>query len=48
MIDRVEEEVDILNRHFQVLKTVIANEPIGIVKTSNILGYPHHKIHGSV
>lgn len=48
MIDRLEEEVDVLDRHLQVLKTVIGNEPIGIVKISNKLGYPHHKIRYSL
>jgi predicted transcriptional regulator len=48
MIDRVEDEVDILDRHFQVLQTVIANEPISIVKISNETGYPHHKVRYSL
>jgi predicted transcriptional regulator len=48
MIDNLAEEVDILERHLQVLKTVIRNEPIGIVKTANELGYPHHKIRYSL
>lgn len=33
-----------LDRHLRVLEAVIGNEPIGIVKTSNELGYPHHKV----
>lgn len=48
MIGRVEKEVNILDRHLQVFKTVIENEPIGIVKTSNELGYPHHKVRYSL
>jgi predicted transcriptional regulator len=48
MIDRLEEEVDVLDRHLQVLKTVIANEPIGIVKLSRELGYQHHKVRYSL
>lgn len=48
MIDGLEEEVDMLSRHLQVLKTVITNEPIGIVKISNELGYPHHKVRYSL
>ncbi|ESS07140.1 MAG: hypothetical protein A07HB70_00412, partial [uncultured archaeon A07HB70] len=38
MIDRLEKEVDMLERHLLVLKMVINNEPIGIVKMSNETG----------
>jgi len=48
MIDRLEKEVDMLERHLQVLKMVIENEPIGIVKMSNETGYPHHKVRYSL
>lgn len=33
-----------LERHLEVLGLVIANEPIGIVRTANELGHPHHKV----
>lgn len=48
MIDRLEKEVDMLERHLEVLKMVIENEPIGIVKMSNETGYPHHKVRYSL
>jgi predicted transcriptional regulator len=48
MIDRLEKEVDMLERHLQVLKMVINSEPIGIVKMSNETGYPHHKVRYSL
>ena len=48
MIGQLEEEVDVLDRHLQVFKTVIANEPIGIVKTAQKLDYPHHKVRYSL
>lgn len=48
MIRQLEEEVDVLDRHLRVLKTVITNEPIGIVKTAERLEYPHHKIRYSL
>jgi len=48
MIDRLEKEVDMLERHLQVLQMVIKNEPIGIVKMSNETGYPHHKVRYSL
>lgn len=48
VISRLEEEVDVLDRHLHILKTVIANEPIGIAKMSTELGYPHHKVRYSL
>ncbi len=48
MIDRLEKEIDMLERHLTVLKMVNDNEPIGIVKMSNETGYPHHKIRYSL
>ncbi len=48
MIDRLEKEVDMLLRHFEVLRMVLENEPIGIVKMSNESGHPHHKIRYSL
>jgi predicted transcriptional regulator len=48
MIDRLEKEVDMLLRHLQVLRMVIENEPIGIVKMSNETGYKHHKVRYSL
>ena len=48
MIDQLEEEVDVLDRHLQVLETIIGNEPIGIVKTSQKLDTPHHKVRYSL
>jgi predicted transcriptional regulator len=44
MIGRVEKKIEMLERHLDVLGMVIANEPIGIVRTANELGHPHHKI----
>ena len=48
MIDRLEKEADMLERHLEVLQMVIDSEPIGIVKMSNETGYPHHKVRYSL
>lgn len=48
MIDRVEKEVEMLARHLQIMQLVIEHEPIGIVKLSNEIGYPHHKVRYSL
>jgi predicted transcriptional regulator len=48
MIDRLEKEIDMLDRHLQVLEMVSESEPIGIVKMSDETGYRHHKIRYSL
>jgi predicted transcriptional regulator len=44
MIGRVKEKIDMLDRHLDVMHLVITHEPIGIVRTSNKLNQPHHKV----
>jgi predicted transcriptional regulator len=48
MIESIERQVTMLDRHLHVLQLVIANEPIGIVKISDETGYPRHKIRYSL
>ena len=48
MIDGVADEVDMLDRHLEVLQLVVNNRPIGIVKMSDELGYDHHEIRYSL
>ncbi len=48
MIDRIESEVEMLDRHLRVLRTVAADEPIGIVRLSKDLSIPDHKVRYSL
>lgn len=48
MLERLEKEVDMLERHLDVLGLVVENEPIGIVRLSQKTGHPHHKIRYSL
>lgn len=48
MLDRVEKEVELIERHLDILTRVIENEPIGIMKLSNEGGYEHHKVRYSL
>ncbi len=48
MIDRIESEVEMLDRHLRVLRTVAADEPIGIVRLSKDLSIPEHKVRYSL
>lgn len=44
IIERVENEADVLNRHLEILVLVRQAEPIGIVELSNRTGLQHHKV----
>jgi predicted transcriptional regulator len=43
-----EKEIDLLNRHIDVLKTVRDHGPIGIIRLSQITGQPQHVIRYSL
>jgi len=44
----IETELDILKRHVDVLNTLQKNQPIGIIKLSEITGYPQHMVRYSL
>lgn len=44
----IETELDILKRHIQVLKTLRDNQPMGIIKLSEMTGYPQHMVRYSL
>jgi len=44
----IESEIDILKRHVEILMLVIKHEPIGIIKLSEMTGYPQHTIRYSL
>lgn len=48
MIDQLEKEVELMDRHIDILLRVIEDEPIGIMKLSNQGGYDHHKVRYSL
>lgn len=48
MLDRVETEIELLRRHLDVIRTVVAHQPIGIMKLSEILEMPPHRIRYSL
>ena len=43
-----EKELDLLDRHIQVLKTVQQEGPIGIIRLSQVTGQPQHMIRYSL
>jgi len=48
MLQTIREEVDKTERHLEVLELVAEREPVGIVKLSDVAGYPHHKVRYSL
>lgn len=48
LINKIEIELDMLERHLLILKHVIREEPIGIMKLSETTGLPKHKVRYSL
>lgn len=48
LINKLEVELDMLERHLLILKYVIEQEPIGIMKLSEETGLPKHKVRYSL
>ena len=44
----IETELDILKRHIHVLKTLQQSQPMGIIKLSEVTGYPQHMVRYSL
>jgi predicted transcriptional regulator len=45
---KIESEIDLLQRHVIILNTLIEHEPIGIIRLSEQLGIPQHKVRYSM
>jgi len=48
LINKLELEMEMLERHLLILKYVIEQEPIGIMKLSEVTGLPKHKVRYSL
>jgi Uncharacterized protein conserved in archaea len=48
MFDRMEEEIELLNRHIDMLRVTKEFQPIGIIRLSEILNMPKHKVRYSL
>jgi predicted transcriptional regulator len=44
----LENELDMLERHIDILKKIKENEPVGIIKLSEITKYPQHTVRYSM
>jgi predicted transcriptional regulator len=48
MLDRVRDEVALLDRHLEVLRTVMGHQPIGIMRLAELMDLPYHRIRYSL
>ncbi len=48
LISKIELELEMLERHLLILKFVIREEPIGIMKLAETTGLPKHKVRYSL
>ena len=48
LLEKLKGEIDVMQRHLQILQIVIQKGPIGIIKLSEITGFPPHKVRYSL
>ncbi len=48
LTSKLESEIELLQRHVMMLKTIMDNEPIGIIRLSDLLKIPQHKVRYSL
>lgn len=48
MLDKMKDEIELLSRHLDVVRAVAEHQPIGIMKLSELLDLPSHRIRYSL
>ncbi len=48
LTSNIETEIELLQRHVTMLKAIMDSEPIGIIRLSEMLHYPQHKVRYSL
>jgi predicted transcriptional regulator len=48
LTSKIESEVKLLQRHVAMLKAIMENQPIGIIRLSELLSFPQHKVRYSL
>ena len=48
MLEKMKDEIELLSRHLDVARAVADHQPIGIMKLSELLGEPSHRIRYSL
>ena len=48
LTSKLESEMELLERHVTMLKSIMEHEPIGIIRLSELLNVPQHKVRYSL
>jgi len=48
MLDKLQQEIDLIGRHLEVVRVVVAHQPIGIMKLADLLDIPYHRVRYSL
>lgn len=48
MLKKIKGDIELIGRHLEVLSMVAQHQPIGIIKLSEILSFPQHRIRYSL
>jgi predicted transcriptional regulator len=48
LTSKIEAEVKLLERHVAMLQAIMENQPIGIIRLSELMKYPQHKVRYSL
>lgn len=48
LTSKIEAEIKLLERHVAMLKAIMENQPIGIIRLSELLAFPQHKVRYSL
>jgi predicted transcriptional regulator len=48
MLEKLDHEIDLLGRHLEVVRVVVAHQPIGIMKLADLLDLPYHRVRYSL
>jgi predicted transcriptional regulator len=48
MLKKIKDDIELIGRHLEVLSTVAGHQPIGIIKLSEVLDVPQHRIRYSL
>ncbi|HEY3420248.1 MAG TPA: hypothetical protein VGK23_06810 [Methanomassiliicoccales archaeon] len=48
LTNKIESEIELLERHVKMLNAIMAHEPIGIIRLSELLDIPQHKVRYSL
>ncbi|WP_292518638.1 hypothetical protein [Methanoculleus sp.] len=48
MLTKLKSEIELASRHLEVIRAVVEHQPIGIMKLSEVLDLPYHRVRYSL